>query len=760
MVRQNAGAAPARGGTRLRAPLAVALVVLVALTALLPRVVLDQRVDLGEGRGFTSRDPDTLYQMRRLARFFEEGWSALVFDASLNHPNGSAIPWPAGHALVQAAVLGPGLPDEAAAARRHIQQGVASLPLLWGVLAVVVVSLCALRLAGPTAGVAAGLYMALCGAPIEYSRWGNGDHHAFVLLLTASWLLVVLGACRSRAPRLRSAILAGLLCGWALVTWVPCVFLVAIGVVSMFAMLLQETRDGGAGAGATRWWAAAWGVALLVVLPFSLTSPWTWTEPWNPVYLTLIQPAALLVAGLVPASRLARRRAAADGARARRQLLVWAAVFVAGGVAFPFLRHVLPSGLDEAASVLARADKWHDLINESRPLLGRGAHPLGVQGLLGLGFWLVPIALVLLAREAWRTRETALVPVLALALITGSAALLQIRFADLFAIPISLLLALGLQRALAALGRRADVRLPAAGTAVAGVLTLVLLQAPIFARLVAFDRAEEGAGSVTSRTALEWLAAQGASRQPGAVLAMWGQGHPILWYSGRPTVASNFGPFTGRDGFEAPPRFLLERDADAAEALLAAFDVAFVVVRGNQPASVGDQLTMLGREQDKDLVTTDAQGQMHMGWAWLETMGGRLFAFADPSSGALGGKQPMPGFLRLVYASPPGLPGPATWLYERVPGAILHVRARPGEALSASVAVTIAPGSPPRDYVATTTADAAGLGPLRVPYATGLQGSVRAGACRVSGDGRAVELDVGEQAVLRGKAVEVRFGAP
>jgi hypothetical protein len=400
------------------------------------------------------------------------------------------------------------------------------------------------------------------------------------------------------------------------------------------------------------------------------------------------------------------------------------------------------------------------MITESRPLLGAGAHPLGAHGLLGLGFWLVPIALVLLAREAWRTREVALVPVLALALITGGAALLQIRFADLFAIPVSLLLALGLQRALSALRRRADVRLPVAGTAIAGVLTLVLLQAPLFARLVAYDQAEEEAGSVTSRTALEWLAAQGASRPPGAVLAMWGQGHSILWYSGRPTVASNFGPFTGRDGFEAPPRFLLERDADAAEALLAASDVAFVVVRSNQPASVGDQLKMLGREQDRELLTTDAQGQMHMGWAWLETMGGRLFAFADPVSGGIADKQPMPGFLRLVHASPAGLPGPATWLYERVAGARLQVRARPGEALSVRVAVTLAPGSPPRDYVATAIADAAGLGTLRVPYATGLQGSVRAGACRVSGDGRAVDVDVGEQAVLRGDAVEVRLDAP
>jgi hypothetical protein len=37
---------------------------------------------------------------------------------------------------------------------------------------------------------------------------------------------------------------------------------------------------------------------------------------------------------------------------------------------------------------------------------------------------------------------------------------------------------------------------------------------------------------------------------------------------------------------------------------------------------------------------------------------------------------------------------------------------------------------------------------------------VRAGACRVSGDGRAVDVDVGEQAVLRGDAVEVRLDAP
>jgi hypothetical protein len=752
------------------APVRVLVCLLVALAALLTRVVLDARAPARDGVGFSSWDPDSLYQMRRLDRFLATGWPALWTDAFLDHPHGSAIPWPPGYALVQAALVGPFVPrQDATAARRAVEQGVASLPLAWGVLAAVVVALCGMRLAGPTAGAAAGLGMALCGATVESSRWGNGDHHAFVVLLVAGWLAVVAGACRARAPRRSAAVLAGLLCGAALVTWLPCVFVVAVGVVTMLAMLLREAPDGSTAA--ARWWLTSWVAALLVVVPFAAASPWSSSEPWNPVYLTWIQPAALLVAALVPASRLllaarapgaagaAGSAGAAGAAPARRLLLAWAGAFAAGAAAFPFVRQALPGGLDEAAGVLMRADDWHDMIIESRPMFGAAAHPLGVHGLLGFGAWLVPVAFVLLAREAWRARDAALACLIALAAVTGAAALMQGRFADLFAIPASLLLALLLQRALAALVRRPDVRLPAAGTAVAGLLTLAALQAPTFARMVAHDPADQAVNGATSNAVLAWLDTQGDALPDGAVLATWSRGHAVMWIGGRPSIACNFGAFAGRDGFLAPARFFLGTDAGAAEALLAARDAALVMVRGNQPASVRDQLRMLGVEGETALVHVDAQGRLQVGRAWMETMGGKLFAFADGSLGVPADKVAPPGFLRLVHASEAGLPGPASWLYERVAGARLRVRARPGERVRALVAVTLAPGGPPRTYVATAVADGTGQASLRVPYATGTQGSVQAGACRVEGEGRGAEVAVPEQAVRHGEDVDVSLDA-
>jgi hypothetical protein len=303
------------------------------------------------------------------------------------------------------------------------------------------------------------------------------------------------------------------------------------------------------------------------------------------------------------------------------------------------------------------------------------------------------------------------------------------------------------------------VRLPAAATAVAGVLTLAALHAPTVARMAAHEPADEAVNGATSHAVLAWLDAQGDALPDGAVLATWSRGHAVMWIGRRPSIACNFGAFTGRDGFLAPPRFFLGTDPDAAEALLAERDAAVVMVRGNQPASVRDQLRMLGAEGETALVHVDAQGRLQVGRAWMETMGGKLFAFADGSLGVPADKVAPPGFLRLVHASEAGLPGPASWLYERVAGARLRVRARPGESVRALVAVTLAPGGPPRAFAATAVADGTGLATLRVPYATGTQGSVQAGACRVEAEGRDTEVRVSEQAVRQGAEIEVLLGA-
>jgi asparagine N-glycosylation enzyme membrane subunit Stt3 len=736
----------------------VGLCLLVALVALFPRVALDVRWQPDDGSGFSTADPDSLYQMRRLTRFLDGGWSELVRDPFLDHPNGSAIPWPAGYALVQAALLGPGRPADPAAARQHVEQGVASLPLWLGVLTAMVVFGCGWRLSGPAVGAGAGLYFALCGAPIEGSRWGNGDHHAFVLLLTAGWTCVLLDACRARAPRRLGAALAGCLCGAALVTWVPSVFLVAVGVVSMLSMLWAEQRRDGEGA--LSWWLVHWGFALLVVVPFAAVSPWTAADPWNPAYLTLIQPASLALAALVPATGLACARAPGRAARRRTHLLAWGAVFASGALLYPFVRDVLPGALGAAGDVLMRADEWHDLIVESRPLFGPEAHVFGVGGLLGWGAWLAPLALVVAAREAWRERATPLAPVLALALITGAAALLQARFADLFAVPLALLLALTLDRARAALERRAGRRLPPARALLAGMLLMVGLQGPTFARVAEYDAPAQAGREQATRGALEWLRAQAGSFPQGGVLATWSHGHAVLWIADRPAVASNFGPFTGRAGYEAPARFLLEGDPDVAEALAAARDVAFVLVRGNLPASVPSQLRMLGRADETGLVSVDAQGRIQLGRAWLETMGARLLACADPSLGIPSPPEGQPSFLRLVHASPPALPGARAFLYQRVAGAVLEVHGRPAERLSAAIAVSNLPGRPPTDFLAQATADASGVGLLRVPYATGRQGDVLAGPCRISGEGRDRQIDLDELDVVEGRRVTVRLDEP
>jgi hypothetical protein len=219
-----------RNGSFLRA---IGFAALVLVTAIFVRERWDSRVEIpGEAR-WVAMDSDTLYHVRRLSRLMEEGFPVAERDPYLDYPEGSAIPWPPYYSVALWAVLAPLAPAEPEARRVWIEEGVASLPMVFGAATSLLALVAAWMLAGPTAGLFAGLYHAVTLGSITYSRAGNGDHHAWISFLDSAMFLVAAIAFRRGAlERARSAVpwgvAAGVLAGVLLGSWVASLLYVAL----------------------------------------------------------------------------------------------------------------------------------------------------------------------------------------------------------------------------------------------------------------------------------------------------------------------------------------------------------------------------------------------------------------------------------------------------------------------------------------------------------------------------------------------------
>jgi hypothetical protein len=243
------------------------------------------------------------------------------------------------------------------------------------------------------------------------------------------------------------------------------------------------------------------------------------------------------------------------------------------------------------------------------------------------------------------------------------------------------------------------------------------------------------------------------------VLASWSDGHEIQWIARKPVLATPFGTDIDPSSIEDEAAFRLESDPAAAEDLLRRRAIGFVIVEN--PARAVATLRAFAPDKPERAVeerSLEFGSRYAFHPEFFDLVGSRLYFFDGGSrSGASPG---MGGFRLLAESQTPnqvlGHVAQAHKLFGVVPGATLAVRgAAPGADVVAALRLRSNVG---RDFVWATraTADAAGVARLRVPYATGLNGTVTAGpyGVQVAGQGR-VEVAVTEDQVTRGETVEV-----
>jgi hypothetical protein len=649
----------------------------------------------GGRAAWVSTDPDSLYHMRRLERALDEGGNVSALDPLLDHPtrDGAPIPWPSAYTRVLWSLAAPFSPPEGRARDRFVEHLTASMPLVWAALTSLLVALAAGRLAGRAAALVAGLTHAFTFASMRYSFLGMGDHHAWTSLLHVAWLTAATeGLARRSRPRAAAAwgAVAGLCAGVSLASWVPTLIPLALFQLTLLALLLR--RAGRLPRGLVPFTAAFHGMALVVVVPEVLASPWANADLINlsPVH------ALSLALGLAGAVAVQLRPAAG-----RRLALGLPLAALFAGV-------VYQADIAVAWSWLSARDPFMAHIHESQPLGGDALRWLGYGALL------LPVAWLLCLRRDADERWPWLVALPALVAM----AFLQRRFAEGLAGPAAVVLAVGLCRFPWCERRRALVGLGVLAVAAHPGVVRTTWNRSVHG--VLWFESDKLARERDLRAACRWLREQ---PQAGAVLAQWDQGHLIEWVARRPTLASNFGGYLGERWLD-PWRVLTAADEDGVQDVLAERDVRFVLLASDW---MRNRVPMSGMNPDLDTC-----------------LAARLLPRGEP------GRDPALddlGTLRLVHRVP------GAWVHEHVAGALVVGTGEPGETLRVSLTVRL--DGHPVEWSAASKVGDDGLARLRVPHATDAAAgdSLPTGPARWSLGARRGEVDLTEEGVTSGARV-------
>ena len=648
--------------------------------------------------GVLLADGDAYYHMWRIWHCVTHFPSILETDGYMNFPMGAQVPWPPGFDWVTAALIRFSFGTEDVEGAEILG---AWLPVLLGAATVVVAALLSARTFSWTAGFATGLILAVLPAARSYTQLGFLDHHAAVALIGT---LLLGGAMRVAAhpghgPR-AWPVAAGVLVAAAMLTWAGILIHVAVLQAALVTWLLL-TKDAALASARALRLAGAHALSALLVLPFGYGHSFGAYSQFTPLGLSNFQPTWFAAGAVCLAAVNAAWRISVLGKTRGRRLLSSAAAGV-GGLGLAFL--VLPDLTD----VLARAADWfsadqtfNQRITELTPYLaGDWMRAQTKLSYLLYGFPLVCIGMLLADRRApdrWL--------LLAWSIGFCLATLSQSRFINTFVVAFALIWG-GAVGASATWARRrlggdrvAKGSLAAAGLAVAGVLLSPIW--PFYALDIEVIRAKRAHSPSTQRdaafrSAARWLeqaspeAVHPNDRPEYGVLAPWGLGHLIRYYSRRPMIQDNFGPYAAPENVEHAARYFAEDDEDAAAEILESLGARYVIT------------DIAGAGTGEPYSATSMTRRM-------VRMRGRAAQIGTGSQATL---VPALARHRLIFEA--GVPSRPVQVWELVKGAEVTGRARPGARVT--VALQMSFGDRPFPYLIGTTADETGHYALRVPY--------------------------------------------
>lgn len=585
--------------------------------------------------------------------------------------------------------------------------------------------------------------------------FGRGDQHAAEILLQPALLLAFWHAVRTGRRGhfvLASAATAALvaLSAW---TWMgSTLFLfVPAGFTAIWHVLAPPEDAAARRAPSALLAGAGGGAALLAVSVAALGAPGTLLRADLRGVGGLHVAAAAGVAGfggVLLAARQIRRGPASAARRAAEVLLSIVVPAAVLSAAWPSLRVSAMAALTAAVG----GGPWYRMIQEYRPLFGRGAAMRGLLDLLRFGL-AVPAAFgaaIPLAR-CWRYDPERRAEIVLLAVWGGlffALTLTAARFALYASVPVAVAAAIALRECAAVAGRWRGGRVGAAAL-IGGTLLVTGPAAPEYL----YD-----APLGVSDAELSALAAlRDVPVAPGreGVLAPWSLGHAVQYYAGHPVLVSPFGTDVGPAAMRDWAAFWFAASPEDAEAVLARRRIGLLLLENPGSASY-DMHAFAPRGTPAAIEARPGSpgGAFHPTEAYWGLVPVRLY-FSD-------GGPSLAGF-RLLYeghaTSSRQLDETRLKIFGVVPGARLEVdRAAAGALVRASILLRTNQG---REFVwmTQTRADVAGHAMLRLPYAMGANGEVEAGPWTLD-DGRARRLiSIAEEDVLRGAVVKATLAS-
>jgi len=690
---------------------------------------------------------DAWYHMRRIVYALRNAPDTLGFDPFLNFPDGGRAIWPSFLDTLTARVVGALVGTDVAAAERIV----AWIPPLLGALTVVVFYGWMRRHFGAVPAVIGAAFLSILSGSSWYARVGAVDHHVAVALVATALLgagMDLLRAFDRRLGLLWWVAGVGVLSAVLVHVWpggLLHIGLLEIGLV-VFGLAADDRAD------AVRFAVMFAGIQA-VACTLLLLAGWPPPVPWGdyaPTVLSRFQPLFFASACALSLSCAVLWRFTRAGTN--RLSRSAQAVGLAAGLASTLVLTMpgLSEGIAEAWTWLGRGDPFQASVLESRPLLfADGSFGTRLASLrLSRFVFLLPVAVVwLLIRELRGERRPAFLLLAVYTVGLSLASLAQARFFNSAAVPVAAFFALSLAAADAAVVRPTASRLRV--LAARGVLALLALW-------LWWPVAEAYRGDLSNQLRVlrgdpivvtpedryfealvetaTWLRERSPSPgdpytpgiEPGfGVLGHWQYGHVIQYVGERPAVVGNFGDDLGGDNYRLSFEYFALTEARAVE-LLDRLRARYVFVR---PFDV-------------------SQGDFGAG-----SMIRRL---ADPDAGSLARHRLV--FERRVIRQQDEGPRSHFRVFERVAGAAVVGRARPGDVLEARLPYA-SPTGRTGEFDRRAVANELGTYLLRLPYATrgGPAGMVVADAWRVGladGDGSWHAVAVPERDVVRGGRIE------
>jgi dolichyl-diphosphooligosaccharide--protein glycosyltransferase len=702
----------------------------IAIAGLLLRLANFSSVFPGDGRViFSGQDP--YYHMRRIFMILWEYPAVPSWDGLMNFPHGATIIWPPLFDFVVATTcLAFGFGPQDVPGVETVSAFV--VPVI-GALSVIVLYPLAKSLLGRTEAMLAAAILAASPAHIWYSRLGFVDHHAAATLVQVAMILVFVRALSS--DTVRGRVWAGggaLVVAAGLLTWNGFIAYVAVAGGSLLIIALAGERDE-APVLADLIWLAHLGAAVLI-LPFA-------APLFSSVVLSWFHVGALAAIGLLGAAlRLYHSR------RFRYLGLAIPLLLGAAAVTFALTRGAVVA---EGLGWMLRSDPFISRVNESLPMINifrndAGSLRFTVPMSLTLFYLLFPVMWIAFLARQWKHRSVESAKLILLMWSAGLfvLALMQRRFMEGFAPALAVMTAWSLME----LYRRLRFR-PAA-------LSVVILVLVSYAPWYAGWRAGKNEAAVEyDRVLYETLAGFRTEvlEEGGGAINPWPLGHKILYITGLPVVANNFGSHIGEDSYRDWSEFLLSQDEDGAVAVMERRGLRYAVVDYDLESAKA-AMAALGFNEGSFLSLRPAGD-------------GRLLIVAEPAllrtmfyrmtvPQTVPGSPPLDRF-RLVWEAEGDGKGRIK-IWELVAGATLRIGCESGERLSFAYAFETNAGVR-RSYEKNVACGEDGFAETLVPYPSDREGRGFASPYTVTGAAGVAKIFVTEDEVTAGRTIEAAW---